>query len=91
MIISPDPQSDPDHIVAVAVTSTFTLPLTDNIVSLPWEGDGNCGSGLRRECVAVCDWVVVFQASAVQNECGTCSTRVLSEILAHVIPPRPTE
>lgn len=76
-----------EAIVLVAVTSTFTRPLPANRVELPWHNAGHPVTGLKRRCVAVCDWLIVVDQAAVIGVAGTVPIRVLNSILAQLPPP----
>lgn len=91
VVVSPSPQAEPEHIVAVAVTSTFSIPRPDNTVSLPWDASGNCRSGLKRECVAICDWLVVFPIVAVKQVVGICDRNTLAQIMSRLPSPPPED
>lgn len=71
-------------IVIVAATSTFKKPLPQNVVPIPWYRGGHPVTGLFRETVAVCDWLVeVFQSDVVRIG-GVCPPTTLSQILSRL-------
>lgn len=88
LIITPTESLAEGHpITAVAITSTFTTPLPDELVHLPWKRGGHPVTGLKKPCVAVCNWVVRFQVSDIQDTAGIVPPNVLRVILAKL--PRP--
>lgn len=71
--------------LCVAVTSTFTRPLDDTMVLLPWNANrSQARSGLDRECVAKCDWLLEVRESAIERVIGYVGTARLLDILAKV-------
>ena len=75
-----------EAIVLVAVTSTFTRPLPANRIELPWHTAGHPVTGLKRRCVAVCDWLITIDQTAIINIAGNVPNRVLNTILALLSP-----
>lgn len=73
-----------ESVVAVAVTSTLSRPLPKNQVALPWHNDGHPKTGLKRRCVAVCDWLIEFEQGAVEEVAGIVPTGILTKILANI-------
>lgn len=82
LVVSPNPNADPENIVAVAVTSTFTKPLPETHVALPWDPCGNSRSGLKRECYAVSNWIVRFSSVEVRQEGGFVGDQALKRVLS---------
>lgn len=65
----------------VAVSSTFTEPLADDQIELPWERSGNCATGLRRRSVAVCSWLDRINRDEIQEVIGIVPPPILHRIL----------
>jgi hypothetical protein len=84
---------DTDALVyGVAVTSTFTLPLPATSVPLPFHRQGRCKTGLTKDCVADCTWVVVATPQEVLKRDGFTPPLELATILQQVqqrLPPPP--
>ncbi len=49
-------------------------------VLLPWQAQGNVVTKLKKQCAALCDWVVTFEESAIQGYMGVVPTDVFKEI-----------
>ena len=62
-------------VVVVAVSTTFTEPLSADQIELPFETRGRCSTGLARRSVAVCSWLTKL------------ATSDLGEVRGHVPPP----
>src|SRR6266853_907167 len=54
----------------VAITSWLPAPIPDDHVLLPWHAQGHPRTGLNRKSAAVCSWVAVIPASAVEDVTG---------------------
>ena len=66
----------------VAITSFLPDPLPDDHVLLPWHAQGHPRTGLNRKSAAVCSWVAVIPASAVEDVTGVVPGPLLLEIIA---------
>ena len=76
--------------VAAAVTTTFTDPPPNNMITLPWHRDGNVSTGLRRRSAVVCDWLVKIKVDQVENIVGYVRSDVLrgiKQIIDAIDPP----
>ncbi len=76
----------------VAVTGTFTLPLPATSVRLPFHRQGRCKTGLTKDCVADCTWVVVAAPQDFLKRSGVTPPIPLATILQQVqqyLPPSP--
>jgi mRNA-degrading endonuclease toxin of MazEF toxin-antitoxin module len=95
VILTPTNEISPgEQLVAVAVTSTFSKPLPQNQIELPWQHGGHPVTGLKKRCVAVCDWLIEVDQSAIEAIGGVAPPLVLTAILAQIPPdagaqPRP--
>jgi hypothetical protein len=82
----------------LAVTGTFTHPAPPTSVVLPYHRQGRCATGLTKQCIADCTWVVVAAAQDVIKRLGVTPPiqllTVLKEVQAHLppapLPPPPT-
>jgi hypothetical protein len=84
-------ESDP-HIYGVAVTGTFTFPLPPTSVRLPYHRQGRCKTGLTKDCVADCTWIVVATPAEIIKAHGITPPIQLATILQQVqnyLPPPP--
>ena len=87
VVVTPTEEIVPgEALVVVAVTSTFTRPLPTNRVELPWHNSGHPVTGLRRRCIAVCDWLIAVDQVAIINVVGIVPVRVLDTILVQLPP-----
>lgn len=77
----------------VAVTGTFTRPVPTSSIPLPYHRQGRCQTGLTKECVADCTWVVVAAAQDIIKRAGFTPPvplrAILKEVQAHLPPPPP--
>jgi hypothetical protein len=76
----------------VAVTGTFTLPLPATSVRLPYHRPGRCKTGLTKDSVADCTWVVVATPQDFLQRNGMTPPIELLTILQQVqnqLPPPP--
>ncbi len=80
------PSEEEPHrlLVGVAISTAFHKPLDPNQVPLPWAANGSARSGLRRECVAVCKWIVTLRPEDVIEVKGVVSGRILDEVLSRL-------
>ena len=78
-------------IVAVVCSTKFSDPLLPFEIPLPSDPDGRCGTGLRDETVAVCNWIIELNQGSTRETGGivglelfdlTCRTAGLA------VPPR---
>lgn len=82
VVVTPDTEiNGVDPVFVVAATTTFSKPLPANTVALPWHASKHPVTGLKKECVAVCDWIVEIQPSHIQTVVGRCPVAILTEIL----------
>jgi mRNA-degrading endonuclease toxin of MazEF toxin-antitoxin module len=83
VVVTPTSEIVPgEAIVVVAATSTFSKPLPANRIVLPWKPGRHPVTGLYKECVAVCDWLVEIDQAAVVSIGGVCPPGTLAAILA---------
>ena len=75
-----------ETLFGVAITSTFSYPLSEMMVSLPFSQNpkGRCKTGLSRDSVAVCDWIVGFAIDDLLEQTGFTPPMELEEILKRV-------
>lgn len=71
-------------VVAAAVTTTFQEPLEAACVRLPHDPHGHPATGLRRDCVVRCDWLLALRPSDVVEIKGYVPGRTLLRILETV-------
>jgi len=89
VIITPTAQIDhAGEVVVVAATSTFTKPLPETQIPLPWMNGGHPKTRLYKACVAVCTWVATVTVTDIQEFGGIVPKPVLDRILLQV-PPQP--
>lgn len=69
------------ELVTVAITGCFSTPLQDDEVLLPFHPAGNAKSGLRKPCVAKCEWLVKLEQADVVDQKGFIPARELAAIL----------
>lgn len=76
----------------VAVTGTFNLPLPATSVRLPYHRQGRSRTGLTKDSIADCTWVVVVAPQDIIKRNGMTPpiqlVAILQEALAH-LPPLP--
>jgi len=84
ILTATDEISDDEPIVVVAVSTRFDRPLPDNKIELPWHRDRHPVTGLRRRCVAVCDWLVEIRPSAIEDVAGTVPPAKMRQIISRV-------
>jgi len=65
----------------VAITGEFEKPLQLECVPMPWSRDGRSKTGLRKECVAKCDWIREFNHGDPFELGGFVPGKQLLEIL----------
>jgi mRNA-degrading endonuclease toxin of MazEF toxin-antitoxin module len=69
------------QVVAVVCSTSFQEPLKADVeVRLPSDPAGHCGTRLREDTVAVCDWTVELPASAIGETGGLVPISTLREI-----------
>lgn len=76
----------------VAVTGTFALPLPATSVRLPFHRQGRCKTGLTKDSVADCTWIVAATPADIIKRSGITPPRELLTILQQVqlqLPPPP--
>lgn len=78
--------SEEDTFVVVAATSSISDALPENIVELPWHADRHPKTGLYKQRVAVCDWLIEISHVQVQSTAGTVPQNVLQQILDSLPP-----
>jgi mRNA-degrading endonuclease toxin of MazEF toxin-antitoxin module len=78
--------SQHDDLQLVAIVGTFSKPLPPNRILLPWQHGKHPGTGLYKECVAVCDWILDVPLSAIVSVGGLCPRPTLKKILAQLPP-----
>jgi len=85
VVITPTNEILPDGpLHVVAAVGTFSKPLPSNRVPLPWQRGGHPITGLYKECVAVCDWLLEIEQSDVDGIGGICPPQQLAQILANL-------
>lgn len=83
VVVTPSAEIVPgETIVVVAATSSFSRPLPQNQVALPWQHGKHPQTGLYKECIAVCDWLVEIDQSQIVELVGVCPSSTLSAILS---------
>ncbi len=68
----------------IAVTSSYTEPLSDVQFKLPFGRPNLCHSGLVLPSVAVCDWIVTATQAQIIRKIGHIKSAKLVEILARM-------
>lgn len=87
VVVTPDSEIKPgETIVVVAATSTFSRPLPTNRVAIPWQRGRHPVTGLYKQCVAVCDWLLEVEQADVAEVAGVCPASVLAQILSQLPP-----
>jgi mRNA-degrading endonuclease toxin of MazEF toxin-antitoxin module len=85
VVVTPDDEIEEDgNVVVVAATSSFTKPLPDNVVELPWHRGRHPVTGLYVPCVVICDWLTEVSVSDIVNVGGRVPGAHLARILARV-------
>lgn len=85
VIVTPDAEICAGQpIVVVAATTKVGQPLPANRVPLPWQAGKHPITGLYKECVAVCDWLVEIDQSQIKDIAGVCPPDILSTILVQL-------
>jgi len=82
VIVTPTDEIKPgDPFHGVAITGEFDKPLRPECVMLPWALDGRARTGLRKECVAKCDWIAEMHHGDDFTLGGVVPSAVLLKIL----------
>ena len=71
-------------IVAVAITTTYPDPPTDEYVELPWIRWHHPATGLNKRSAAVCNWVIPVKPSEIKEIRGYVPTKYLLQIVQNV-------
>ena len=74
-------------VFVVAASTSFSTPLPNNKVELPWSSTGHSRTRLTKPCVVVCDWVVEIAVENIERVGGVVPPAILAEILRR-LPPR---
>src|SRR5688572_2032922 len=86
VVVSPKNAIDAgEPIVAVAISTQISEPLSPTEVKLPYHPRGTARTGLTRPCVAKCNWLCTLQQSELRATKGYVSGNVLNRILAIVL------
>jgi len=72
------------QIVVVAATGVFRRPLPENTISLPWAHGGHQTTGLKKECVAICDWLVTVNVDDIDSVGGRLPPSTLRSIIENL-------
>jgi mRNA-degrading endonuclease toxin of MazEF toxin-antitoxin module len=87
IVITPTEEIDAaKRLTLVAAVGTFSQPLPANRIALPWRKGRHPITGLYKKCIAVCDWIVAVDKSAIVSVGGVCPHEIMSRIL-NQIPP----
>jgi mRNA-degrading endonuclease toxin of MazEF toxin-antitoxin module len=82
VIVTPTDELKKDRTVVVAAaTTTFTEPLPENKIKLPWHNNGHPTTGMRKPTVVVCDWIAEVNYNQIEEIIGNCPTSILFQIL----------
>jgi hypothetical protein len=76
----------------VAVTGTFNQPLPTTSVRLPYHRQGRCRTGLTKDSIADCTWIIVADPDEFIKRTGITPPLELLTILKEVqafLPPSP--
>ncbi len=86
VVLIRDHSEGDETLFGVAITSSFTYPLSEVMVNLPFSRNpkGRCKTGLSKDSVAVCDWIVGFTDDDLLEEIGFTPPTELEEILSRV-------
>jgi len=68
-------------LVVVGITGSFSDPLADDEVAMPFDPGRRAGSGLTKPCVAKCRWLRSIHLADVIEKMGYISVEKLTEIL----------
>jgi hypothetical protein len=68
--------------VVVAATTTFTEPLPDDHVRLPWHPQGKVRTRLHHATVAVCSWMCILREDDILHYGGIVPPKAMAQILA---------
>ncbi len=71
-------------VVVVAVSTTFSEPLSADQIELPFETRGRCSTGLARRSVAVCSWLTTLNVADLGEVRGYVPPPILLKILGRV-------
>jgi len=76
----------------VAISHTFPHPPPATSITLPYQRQGNCQTGLTNPYVAVCNWPVVVGKTDLISKLGFCPPIPLGAVLAQLpkLQPKPT-
>lgn len=69
------------ELYAVAITTTFDLPIKPPCVKLAYAPAGRCSTGLDEQAVAHGHWFVVRPASAIVERLGFAGDKALDQVL----------
>ena len=75
---------DDEFAFGVAITGEFDFPLPNTSIALSFNRDGKCKTGLRKESVAVCSWIVQVHPNDISHRMGFTPPIPLAAILAAV-------
>jgi len=85
VIISDDDEiARTNRIFVIAITGTFSDPLDEWEVRLPWNRSGTTATRLKKPVVAVCNWLIELKAEDVESFAGIVPPTILEEILKRV-------
>ena len=85
VIITKTPEIALDRpIVAVAITTTYPDPPTDEYVELPWMRSCHPATGLSKRSAAACKWLISVKPSEIKEIRGYVPTKYLLQIVRNV-------
>lgn len=64
--------------IVIGITGTFDRPIPRLCIEMPWKDGGHPVTGLFKECIMVCSWIVQIDVSNVMFKMGTTPTGISS-------------
>ena len=81
IIITPTDDITPDgEVRVVAISTSLDAAPPEVQVALQFDPRGACRTGLREQCVAVCNWVVRIPVASIREYVGTVPGKTMYEI-----------
>ncbi len=84
VVLVNDFTDEDEFAVGVAITGEFARPLPPTSIPLPFQRKGSrgrCQTGLTKDSVAVCDWLVHTRADGILERIGYLPPEPLEHIL----------
>lgn len=78
-------EENSSNVLVVAISTSLSRPLPADWLPLPFAPGGHETTGLDRECVLKCDWVVVVPESRIIRVMGAVSNSILERAKERVV------